>query len=210
MTIEPARIRPYQSGDLDELCRICLQTANNGGDGTSIFRDSRLPGHVYAAPYALFEPSLAFVAADAEGVGGYVVAALDTAAFEQRLQRDWWPGLRESHPEPSPDLAGELSSQEQSALEAIHYPRTTPAELTGDFPSHLHINLVPRLQGQRLGQQLIATVVSALRAGGSTGLHLHVRPGNYRAAGFYRHLGFAEFPAEDRRVFTMAFTAPSG
>src|SRR5580704_4645733 len=116
MTIEPARIRPYQSGDLDELCRICLQTANNGGDGTSIFRDSRLPGHVYAAPYALFEPSLAFVAADAEGVGGYVVAALDTAAFEQRLQRDWWPALRESHPEPSPDLARALSSQELSAL----------------------------------------------------------------------------------------------
>jgi hypothetical protein len=88
---EPARIRPYQPDDLDELYRICVQTADNGQDATSMFRDPRLPGHVYAAPYALFEPSLAFVAQDAGGVGGYIVAALDSQAFEQRLERDWWP-----------------------------------------------------------------------------------------------------------------------
>ena len=93
MSSEP-RIRPYQPGDLDEVYRICLQTANNGQDATSLFRDPRLPGHVYAAPYAIFEPSLAFVPQDAAGVGGYIVAALDSQAFEQRLERDWWPALR--------------------------------------------------------------------------------------------------------------------
>src|SRR6266702_3229427 len=83
----------------------CVQTADNGQDATSMFRDPRLPGHVYAAPYALFEPSLAFVGQDAGGAGGYIVAALDSHAFEQRLERDWWPALRASHPEPSQDLA---------------------------------------------------------------------------------------------------------
>ncbi len=89
MNSEPARIRPYQPDDLDELYRICVQTADNGQDATSMFRDPRLPGHVHAAPYALFEPSLAFVAQDAGGVGGYIVAALDSQAFEQRLERVW-------------------------------------------------------------------------------------------------------------------------
>jgi ribosomal protein S18 acetylase RimI-like enzyme len=202
---EPARIRPYQADDLDELYRICVQTADNGHDATSMFRDPRMPGHIYAAPYAIFEPSLAFVAQDAGGVGGYVVAALDSQAFEQRLERDWWPALRASHPEPSPDLAKGLSPPEQFALNWIHHPSGTPDELARDFPSHLHINLVPRLQGQGTGRQLIAAVISALRDQGSHGLHLHVRRSNQRAAGFYRHVGFAGLPGGDARVFTMNF-----
>jgi len=133
---EPARIRPYQPDDLDELYRICVQTADNGQDATSMFRDPRLPGHVHAAPYALFEPSLAFVAQDAGGVGGYIIAALDSQAFEQRLERDWWPALRASHPEPSQDLAKGLSSPEQFALHWIHHPLGTPDELARGFPSH--------------------------------------------------------------------------
>jgi ribosomal protein S18 acetylase RimI-like enzyme len=208
MTSEPARIRPYRSVDLDALYRICVQTADSGQDATSMFRDPRLPGHVYAAPYALLEPSLAFVAQDAGGVGGYVVAALDSQAFEQRLERDWWPALRASHPEPSQDVAQGLSPPERFALHAIHHPWGTPDELARGFPSHLHINLVPRLQGQGIGRQLIATVISALRNRGSHGLHLHVTHSNQRAAGFYRQLGFAELPADDVHVFTMNLGGP--
>jgi ribosomal protein S18 acetylase RimI-like enzyme len=208
MTSEPARIRPYRSDDLDALYRICVQTADSGQDATSMFRDPRLPGHVYAAPYALLEPSLAFVAQDAGGVGGYIVAALDSQAFEQRLERDWWPGLRESHPEPSQDVAEGLSPPERFALHAIHHPWGTPDELARGFPSHLHINLVPRLQGQGIGRQLIAAVISALRNRGSHGLHLHVTHSNQRAAGFYRHVGFAELPADDVHVFTMNLGGP--
>jgi hypothetical protein len=80
-----ARVRQFRPDDLDDLYRICLQTAGGGQDGTALFRDPKLPGHVYAAPYALFEPSLAFVAEDAAGVGGYIVAALDGETFERRL-----------------------------------------------------------------------------------------------------------------------------
>ena len=210
MKSEPARIRPYQPGDLEDLYRICLQTADNGQDGTSLFREPRLPGHVYAAPYAIFEPSLAFVAQDAGGVGGYIVAALDSQAFEQRLERGWWPALRASHPEPSQDLAEGLSPQEQTALRWIHHPLGTPDELARGFPSHLHINLVPRLQGHGTGRRLIGTVISHLRDQGSAGLHLLVGHSNQRAAGFYRHVGFAELPADDVHVFTMNFAHLAG
>ena len=208
VTSEAARIRPYQPGDLDELYRICVQTADNGQDATTLFRDPRLPGHVYAAPYAIFEPSLAFVAQDAAGVAGYIVAALDTRAFEERLEGRWWPALRASHPEPSRDLAEGLSAQEKFALHAIHHPWATPDKLARRFPSELHINLVRRLQGQGMGRQLMATVITALRDQGSGGLHLHVSQGNQRAAVFYQHLGFAELPADGVRVFTMDLTEP--
>ncbi len=166
-------------------------------------RDPRLPGHIYAAPYALFEPSLAFVAQDACGVSGYVVAALDSRAFERRLERDWWPELRARLPEPTEHLAEGLSAPELFALHAIHHPWGTPDELARDFPSHLHINLLPRSQGRGIGRQLIATVIAALRDQGSPGFHLRVSLRNQRAAGFYRRVGFVELPADGARVFTM-------
>ena len=56
------RIRPARPDDLDDVYRICLLTADNGRDATSLVRDPKLPGYVWAAPYLMFEPSLAFVA----------------------------------------------------------------------------------------------------------------------------------------------------
>ena len=203
MDLESAWIRRYQPDDLDHLYRICLQTADNGGDATALFRDPRLPGHVYAAPYAIFEPSLAFVAGDGDGVAGYVVAALDSSAFARRLERDWWPALRADYPEPPPAQAEVLSLPEQDAFSNIHHPWGANDELGGRYPSHLHIDILPRLQGRGIGRQLIAALTSALREQGSPGVHLLVGRGNQRAAGFYRHVGFSELPASFARIFAL-------
>jgi len=202
---EPVRIRPYQPTDLDDVYRICLLTADNGADGTALFRDAKLPGHLYAGPYVAFEPSLAFVAEDPAGVAGYTLGALDSHAFEERLERDWWPALRGDHPEPAADTG--WSAPEQNAIHAIHHPLRTADELAAVFPSHLHIDLLPRLQGRGIGRRLIATVTAALRDRGSPGVHLLVSRGNRRAAGFYRHLGFSEYPATTPMdIFTMDLT----
>jgi len=192
---DPVSIRPYLPSDLDDLYRICVQTAENGEDATDLFRDPKLPGHVYMAPYVTFEPSLAFVAEDASGVGGYVVAARDSRAFEQRLKDSWWPVLRASYPEPPPEVAEALPAAERDALNAIHHPWDTVDELASRFPSHLHIDLLPHLQGRGMGRQLIESLVTALREQGSPGLHLIVGDDNQKAVGFYRHVGFDEVPA---------------
>ena len=99
-----AHIRSYRPADLGDLYRICLLTGDGGQDATCRYRDPTLLGHIVAAPYGLFEPSLAFVAADTSGVAGYIVGALDSQAFEKRLERDWWPRLRTRYPEPPPGL----------------------------------------------------------------------------------------------------------
>jgi len=204
---EPVRIRPHRAADLDDLYRICVLTADNGGDGTALFRDPRLPGSVYAAPYAVFEPSLAIVAQDAAGVGGYVVAALDSRDFERRLERDWWPALRARYPEPPPELAERLSLQERRAIGNIYHPFGADAGVVARYPSHLHINLLPRLQGRGVGRRLIAELTARLREQGSPGVHLLVGRANQRAAGFYSHVGFKELPSTDAHVFAMTFTS---
>lgn len=202
MTNDAAVIRPYQPGDLDDLYRVCLQTADNGQDATGLYRDPMLPGQVFAAPYAIFEPSLAWVAEDAAGVAGYVLGALDTRAFEERLERDWWPALRARYPDPR-QSGDAFPDPERFVLQDIHQPFRADPGLVDSYPSHLHIDLLPRLQGQGLGRRLIETLLGALRASGSSGVHLHVGRANQRAAGFYRHLGMTELPTAGGLVFAM-------
>ncbi len=208
MDHEPVRVRRYRPDDLDGLYRICLQTANDGEDATALFRDPKLPGHVYAAPYALFEPSLAFVAEDAAGVGGYIVAALDSDTFEQRLEQEWWPALRARYPEPSQDPGEAISQLERRPLHDIHHSFRAPREVVERFPSHLHINLLPRLQGHGIGRQLMTTLISGLRERDSPGVHFLVGVNNQRAVSFYRHIGFTELPATNMHIFSMDLKAP--
>lgn len=210
------RIRPYEPGDRDDLYQVCLRTADNGHDATGLVGDPRLPGDVWLGPYLAFEPSLAFVAEDSGGPGGYVVGALDSDEFEERLERDWWPARRAAHPEPAASLAAELAPIARYALHDIHHPWRTAAKLTSRYPSHLHIDVVPRLQGSGVGARLMAALLAQLRAQRSCGVHLMVGRDNKRAAGFYRHLGFAEYPAatlgpefpvSQLHVFTMKLAA---
>jgi ribosomal protein S18 acetylase RimI-like enzyme len=188
-------IRPYEPRDRDELYQVCLRTAANGQDATDLVGDPRLPGDVWLGPYLAFEPSLAFVAQDAEGVGAYVVAARHSHQFDDRLERDWWPAKRVAYPEPTAQAAAKLAPIARYALHDLHHPWRTSDRLVSRYPSHLHIDLVPRLQGKGVGRQLIATLLTQLREQGSRGVHLMVGRDNKRAVGFYRHLGFAEYPA---------------
>jgi ribosomal protein S18 acetylase RimI-like enzyme len=201
-------IRPYRPDDLDDLYRICLLTGDNGRDATPLYRDPVLVGQLFAAPYALFEPSLAFVAQDEAGVGGYVLGARDSQAFEERLERDWWPRLRRRYPDPPADLAPADWTADQQMAHLIHHRYTVPDELARSYPSHLHIDLLPRLQGRGQGRQLIDTLTGALRRQGSPGVHLNVSPGNDRAPAFYQHVGFTELPlpASYTRLFVMDLT----
>src|SRR5271157_938140 len=151
-----AEIRSFRPDDLDDLYRICLATGVAGADASALYRDLKLVGHVFAAPYAAFCPQSVFVVEDQRGVGGYIVGTPDTRAFAARLEADWWPQLRAVYTDPSAvPRAG--WSPDQLMGYWIHHPLRTPEEIIAAYPSHLHINLLPRLQGRGLGRGLIDT-----------------------------------------------------
>jgi ribosomal protein S18 acetylase RimI-like enzyme len=137
------------------------------------------------------EPSLAFVLADGTGPAGYVLGALDTREYEERAEREWWPALRQRYPDPGPGSRPRWMPDQRCA-HAIHHPPRGAADLLAAYPSHLHIDLLPRGQGNGHGRRLIETLCDALRQRGSTGVHLGVGRRNQRAIGFYRHVGFTE------------------
>jgi ribosomal protein S18 acetylase RimI-like enzyme len=200
-----AIIRPYEPRDLDDLYRVCLATGDNGADATHLYDDPRLVGHIYAAPYGVLSPETAFVVEDAAGVAGYIVGALDTRAFAAHAEASWWPTLRPLYPDPS-GTPFEAWSADQLRGYMIHHPSHAPDALLDRFPSHLHINLLPRLQGRGLGRRLFDLWFETLADMGSIGAHLGVSGANIRAQTFYRAYGLTEpLPARPPPRATLWF-----
>jgi ribosomal protein S18 acetylase RimI-like enzyme len=183
------RLRSYRPADHDAVYDICVRTGAAGEDATPLLRDPALLGHIYAGPYLELVPDLAFVVEDDGGLAGYILGAADTAELEDRLERDWWPDLRRRYP--TFRTHGD-AALDDLLIALMHSPARAPAELVAAYPSHLHIDLLPRMQGRGWGRRLIDTLVERLRATGSHGLHLGVATANTNAQAFYRAVGFME------------------
>jgi ribosomal protein S18 acetylase RimI-like enzyme len=184
-----AEIRAYQRDDLDDVYRVCFATAPRAG--AAAYRDPRLVGHVYAAPYAILSPRSVFLVEDTHGVGGYILGAPDTRNFEAQLEAEWWPDLRKVYRDPVDAPRAEWSL-DQLMVHRIHHPVRTPSEIVEEYPSHLHINLLPRLRGRGFGRRLMDKWLQTIREMGSLGAHLAVGAANLQAIRFYRACGFRE------------------
>jgi GNAT superfamily N-acetyltransferase len=188
-------LRDYRPDDLDALYAISLATGNMGGDAAHLYGDPQLMGHIYAAPYAVLAPNLVHVVEDDHGVGGYVLGALDTLAWAERLEHEWWPRLREKYDNPA-DVPAERRTPDQRRAAMIHRPEIAPADVVARFPGHLHMNLLPRLQGRGLGTALLETWLGAARGNGVTRVHIGANRHNANAVRFWKSRGFREIEPE--------------
>ncbi|MFJ2704417.1 GNAT family N-acetyltransferase [Streptomyces sp. NPDC087428] len=185
-------VRPFEPFDLPGMYRVCLRTGDSGRDATALYRDPDLLPHIYAGPYPAADPGLTFVAADEDGVIGYIVATADTPGFDAWLEDHWWPPLRRRHPLSSAADPGD-GTQDWQRVEHIHRPGPPdPAALYDRYPAHLHIDILPRGQGAGVGRRLMDALLAALRERGVRGLHLGVGSGNPGAHAFYLRVGFTE------------------
>jgi ribosomal protein S18 acetylase RimI-like enzyme len=182
------RLRAYEPRDLDQLYEICLRTGDAGEDATDLVGDPRLFGALYAAPYGTLEPEHALVIDDGHGRAvGYVLGAVDTRAFEARCEAEWWPALRERHP-----IGSGANDLDELLIGMLHERHHEDDALLDRYPSHLHIDLLPEIQGQGWGRRSMEAMEDLLARAGSPGVHLGTSVRNQRAIAFYRHLGWEE------------------
>ena len=185
--IEPVEIRLYRPADRADVYNVCVRTAAAGGDATGIYSSDDLMPDVFAGPYLAFQPDLAFVVDVGDRVAGYVIAAADTRAFVERVRQEWVPTFASKYPEPSPTDAPIVAM-------GVDPERMLVPEVD-EYPAHLHIDLLPELQGQGCGCALIDTLRAELARRGIPGLHLTMDPANLPARAFYDRLGFVELPS---------------
>lgn len=182
------QIREATAADRDALKKICLETGDSGRDATHLQDDPDLLGLCYAEPYQVFSPEFAFVLQDAGGPCGYVLGTPDTAAFDEWMDKVWYPPLRMRTRNPGPD---EATWQKSDWVRwRIFAPRQIVHYDLVRYPAHGHIDLLPRAQGKGLGKAMMRRLEAALAAAGAPGMFLEVSHENLKAQAFYSHIGF--------------------
>jgi ribosomal protein S18 acetylase RimI-like enzyme len=192
-------IRPYRPEDEESVYMVCLKTGDAGQDATALYSDRKALGHIYVGPYLHFQPELAFVLGDAQGVCGYVLGTSDTIKYYEWFQREWLPRLRGQYEKPSGDPKT-WTAQNQVVAQYFKPQIFYPKELSS-YPAHLHIDLLPRAQGQGWGKQMIGAWLAEARERRIPGVHLAVAAHNDRARGFYLKQGFAEIDRNGDAVY---------
>lgn len=186
-----AVIRDVRPGDEAAANYVCLKTGNHGDDGEPFYReDPDALGRIFAAPYLRFEPELALMLEDEQGVGGYALAALDSKKFYHRYETEWRPELCAKFPEPTGDPA--TWSRVQAIHYLYHHPDYYCPEPYDQYPAHLHIDLMSRMHRQGYGTKMMVELMNRLRAKGAPGVHLGMAADNHRAHQFYLSLGFSD------------------
>jgi len=186
-----AIIRNYRSGDEPAAYFVCLKTGNQGDDGEPFYKeDPDALGRIFVGPYLRFEPELALMLEDEAGVCGYALGALDSRFFYDRYEKEWRPELCARFPAPTGDSTS--WTRVQSIHHLYHHPDYYCPDPYEVYPSHLHIDLMPRMHRRGYGTQMMEQLIDRLQAKGSPGVHLGMAANNDRAYQFYKRLSFVE------------------
>jgi ribosomal protein S18 acetylase RimI-like enzyme len=180
-------IRTAHLKDLPQIYKICLETGANGSDATGNLRDDELLGQFFAAPYIHYDISTCFVI-DFNGFAvGYIIGVINTNHFNLWMNTQWLPTLKPAYPKRT-----DAPALEQHIVEGIH-SGIGDQPFYNEYPSHLHIDILPIAQGKGFGRTLIETFINRLKESESKGLHLGVGADNGNAISFYKRLGFTQF-----------------
>ncbi|MEU8671266.1 GNAT family N-acetyltransferase [Streptomyces anulatus] len=195
MTPPSPVLRPYRPEDREALFDICVRTGHQGGDARHLYADPGLLPNIFAAPYAVLEPELAFVVEDGGRAVGYILGTADTASFVDRYRAEWLPGLAEHYPAPVREPA--TPTEQMTAL--MHDPERMILPELADYPAHLHIDLLPTHQRSGHGRRLMDAFLDALHEQGVKAVHLGMLSANTGARAFYDRVGFHEIavPGDD-------------
>ncbi len=200
----PAVIRPFHPSDLPSIYRICLLTGEVGGDATGAVPRPRPAG----APLRRARTRSRTRASRSS-------SSTSSGSSATSSRRPTPPGSSSGSSRRGGRCCGRATRCARTRATAprttcwsqrIHdWPRADEA-LFERFPAHMHIDLLPRAQGQGLGRRLVETLSEALRGRGVPGLYLGVDDRNEGAIAFYHRVGFEL--AEPARVGTDAGARP--
>jgi GNAT superfamily N-acetyltransferase len=126
---------------------------------------------------------------------GYVLGVADTADFIEWYRREWAPGFRARHPSPGPPTGRNPGYTEAQLIADGGDPERMRIPELDAYPAHLHIDLLPELQGLGFGRRLIDVLRRALAERGVASVHLGLDAANAGARAFYDRLGFHELPS---------------
>ncbi len=184
-------IRKAHFSDIPYLYDICLKTGKNGKTAEDSFFNPYMLGEYYAVNYMLYEESSCFVIEDTKSnivtPLGYIVGCCDSKHFSNWMEKTWLPILRKRYTV-SYDTKTDIEKNLVNLIHKVH--AFEEKDWTKLYPAHLHIDLLPQLQGMGCGKILLNTFCDYLKNENVCGVHLGVSAKNKNAIGFYERMGF--------------------
>ena len=170
-------IRNFNSKDTEYLKKICIETAKD------IFRGKKITERalvdVYCRYYIEQEPENCFVVVDErDRAKGYIMCAQNYDSYKKIFKENY------------------LKTWNPVTLIMGNFALKSIRDYVKEYPSHLHIDLLPECQGQGYGSKLVESLIVHLREKKINGLMLHVSVDNDRAISFYKKCGFKVLYAE--------------
>ena len=178
------RIRPARPSDRDGVYAVCLRTGDAGGDA------SRWWSTVTCWVTSGLGPTWR-CARDWRSWPRPPPVSRATSSGPRRPLRSRWSVMRSGGRccAPATPIRRMIALTPDHVLHRhVHHPPGPPPDVVVEYPAHLHVNLLPPLQGRGVGRRLLETLFDALVD--VPGVHLGVAPRNARAAAFYLHNGF--------------------
>lgn len=188
---DTVEIRQAQIQDLPYLYEICLKTAAEGRDGTDLYFDPYVVGQYYVAPYIFYEREFCFVATKNGVPSGYIVATKNTQGYNEWFEDKWLPVLREQFSSENGYTPKTAIEKSLISLLYTNHSAKINSSYSSQYPAHLHIDLLPSLQGFGCGRKLMEKLFSTLADKGVPGIQLGVGKENTNAQGFYTKMGFS-------------------
>lgn len=169
------RIRPLCETDIPAVEHICLATAAPARRKNTREQENTLL--LYNRCYTRTERDFCFVAADeTDCARGYILCAPDLARYRAAFAERELKEIRKL------GLFRALNARGSFKLQA---------PFAKEYPAHLHIDLLPEIQGRGIGSQLMQALKEKLTESGVPGVFLCVSSNNTRAVAFYKKHGFA-------------------
>ena len=179
-------IRPYEPRDRAAVRDVCRATAYDG-DGAALL-DPRLFTDLMIRAWTDFDAGPLWVIEREGAVEGYLAGCFDLPRLT-RIQI--W---RVVPPAVARALGGGLLVRPALWRLLAGLPRFLAANHGGpsldDYPSELHIDLLPSVQGRELGMGLVEIFLKEASLRKMPGVHATVYEENGRARHFFEHLGF--------------------
>lgn len=186
-------IRNAEITDLPYLYDICLKTGYNGDDASHLYSDPWLVGQYYVAPYVVYDATNCLIAydsdADYQKPLGYIVGSDNTDMYYKWFYSTWTKHLQKIYG----NCMVWKTDYEKWLIEGLYQEnKVTNEALIDEFSGHLHIDLLPVLQGKGVGKRLLNEFSDTLLKKGCKGIHLGVSKKNQNAIGFYKKMEFKE------------------
>lgn len=196
-------IRPYMSQDKDKLYKLCLETYDDGGDATQLYKEHpTLPGDMSLGSYLgdSKEMVMMVVEDDDEVILGFCAASISCSAQAQQQQL-YQETIRENYPKVVREEGVLLSPCEEVLARLQEVVPSPPEILSTSHPAIINIALHPTILDDSIGKRMLTCVLASIRSKGVFGSHVIVRVGEKNMCEIYSRMGFVEVVTQGTNLY---------